>query len=91
MNTMNSEQRNKARNLVNKGQFAESIVASDSKDLVVKNARLYVGTRGDLKVDVVGGATIVLKNVANGTFIDWLQVSKVWSMGTTALDIVAIY
>lgn len=88
---MNTDQRRKAKHLENKGQFAESVRTSDSENLEVKNARLYVGTKGDLKVDVVGGATITLKNVANGTFIDWLQVSKVWARGTTATDIVAIY
>lgn len=88
---MNSDQRKKAIHLKNKGQFAESVSKSDSTDLNVKDARLYVGTKGDLKVDIVGGMTITLKNVQSGTFIDWLQVSRVWSRGTTASDIIAIY
>ena len=64
---------------------------SDSSNLSVEEAKLYVGTGGDLKVDTVDGQTITLKNVANGTFLDFILVKKVYAKGTTASDIVAIY
>lgn len=73
------------------GIVAESVTKSDSLNLSVEEAKLYIGTGGDLKVDTTDGQTITLKNVANGTFLDFILVKKVHSRGTTASDIVAIY
>ena len=73
------------------GNVAEAVTKSDSSNLSVEEAKLYVGTGGDVKVDTVDGQTITLKNVANGTFLDFILVKKVYAKGTTASDIVAIY
>lgn len=50
---------------------------------------LWVGTTGNVKVDVLGGSTaITFKNVPVG----WLEVTvtKVYKTGTTASDIIAV-
>ncbi len=56
-------------------------------------ALVYVGTGGDLKVDMVGlGTAIVLKNIPDGTILPF-KVKKVYSTanGTTASNLVWMY
>ena len=51
---------------------------------------LYVGSSGDVKVDMVGAGTgIVFKNVPAGTTLECV-VKKVYSSGTTASDLVIL-
>jgi hypothetical protein len=51
---------------------------------------LYVGTRGNLKVMTVGGDEVTFTNIQDGSFIP-VQVLKVFSTGTTASNIVALW
>jgi len=88
---LRTDRKKLAKVLKNDGLFAEAITHSDSTDLDLKEARIYVGTGGHIKLDLVGGNTITLKNVPSGTFIDYLRVARIWSRGTTASDIIAIY
>tara|TARA_R110002012_G_scaffold168163_1_gene331574 strand:+ start:464 stop:736 length:273 start_codon:yes stop_codon:yes gene_type:complete len=74
-----------------KGMMAQDVTPSDSSTLTLNGAKLYVGTGGDVKIDTSDGDTITLKNVASGTFIDFVSVKKVHSRGTTARNIVSIY
>ncbi len=74
-----------------RGKMADVVAPSDSKDLVVKGGRLFIGTRGHVKVLTEDGNTITLKNISDGTFLDFVKVKKVFSTGTTARDIVVIY
>ncbi len=48
---------------------------------------LYVGTGGDVKVDGLRDGTVTLKNVPDGYTLPFL-LSKVYSSGTTASDLV---
>lgn len=73
------------------GYFGNSITVSDSADLDSKRAQLFVGTGGNVKVDLAGGSTVVLKNVPSGTYLRGIYVNKVYRTSTTARDIVAIY
>ena len=73
------------------GYFADSITANDASNLDSKRAQLFVGTGGNLKVDLAGGSTVTLKNVPSGTYLRGIYVDKVYRTGTTARDIVAIY
>ena len=50
---------------------------------------LFVGVGGDVKVTMAGGTAVTFKNVASGQFCP-ITVSRVWSTGTTATNIVAI-
>ena len=65
----------------------------------LNSAALYVGTGGDLYVDLVGGNAgadyTVFKNVPNGTFLP-IIVNKIWATYedeplTTCSDIVVLY
>lgn len=51
---------------------------------------LYVGTKGNLKVMTVGGDEVIFTNIQDGSFIP-VQVLKVFSTGTTASNIVALW
>jgi len=73
------------------GSVAEAISPSDRNDLDLTGSKLFVGTGGDLKVDTIDGQTIILKNIANGTLIDFIKVKRIHARGTTASDIVSIY
>lgn len=51
---------------------------------------LYVGTGGDLVVTTVAGDKVTFVNTQGGTFLP-IQVVKVWSTGTTAANIIALW
>jgi hypothetical protein len=51
---------------------------------------LYVGIGGDLTVMTTGQDTVTFVNIQDGTFIP-VQVLRVLSTGTTALNIVALW
>ena len=50
---------------------------------------LYIGGAGDLKVDTIAGSTVTLKAVPVGFFP--VQVKKIYSTGTVATDIIALW
>ena len=64
----------------------------DSSDvtLAIPGAVLYIGTGGDVKVTTISGDDVTFKNLANGSVIA-VQVKKVFSTGTDADDIIALY
>lgn len=51
---------------------------------------LYVGTKGNIKVMTVGGDEVTFTNIQDGSFIP-VQVLKVFSTGTTASNIIALW
>jgi hypothetical protein len=78
---------------------AETITPNDSQDITLSGspitgidngAVLYIGTGGNLTITTVGGQTVTLSNVANGSFIP-IQVKRVWATGTSASSILALY
>ena len=73
-----------------------AVTPSDSTDIPAitggtnNGCVLYIGGYGDLKVDTVGGDTVTFVGVLGGTFFP-VQVLKVFSTGTSAGDIVALW
>jgi hypothetical protein len=51
---------------------------------------LYIGGTGTLKVTTIGGDEVTFVAVQAGTFIP-IHVIKVWSTGTSATNIVALW
>jgi hypothetical protein len=43
-----------------------------------------------MKVTMVGGQTVTFKNIPDGTFMP-IQVVRIWSTGTDATDILALF
>jgi hypothetical protein len=70
---------------------AFAITPSNTVDLETVTRGLYVGTAGDVKVDLFeSGTAITFKNLSAGV-IHPLRVKRVYSTGTSALDILGVY
>jgi len=75
---------------------AAAVTPSDTLDIpsvdggVNDGCVLYVGIGGDLTVVTTGQDTVTFANIQDGTFIP-VQVLRVLSTGTTALNIVALW
>jgi len=69
---------------------AVAISPSNSVDLTVSGAVVFIGVGGDVEVTTVSGDTAVFKNLASGSILP-VQVRRVWATGTTATDMVALY
>ena len=69
---------------------ALSVTPSDGSDLTGEPFyAVYVGTGGDLKVDMSdGGSAVTLSNVASGQLLP-IMVERIYSTGTTASNIIA--
>lgn len=69
---------------------ALAVTASDSADLPSGVCRaLYVGTTGNINVDMSDGQTVLFSNVPVGIFP--INAKRVRSTSTTAGNIVALY
>ena len=62
------------------------LYAQNTKEACV----LYIGTGGNLRVLTASGQDVVFANIVGGSFLP-VQVLKVFSTGTTAADIVALW
>lgn len=73
---------------------AGAVTPSDSTDLARYPRALFIGTGGNVALTPVGqqgaDASVVFKNLAAGTVLP-VGCRRVWSTGTTAADIVALY
>jgi hypothetical protein len=61
-----------------------------TQNIKAEGCVIYVGTGGNLHVLTHGGDDVVFSNVLGGTFIP-VQVLKVFSTGTSAANIVALW
>jgi len=66
-----------------------AITPADDADLANATRAIYVGVTGHLKATLVGGTTVTLNNVPVGVI--WLRATRVWSTGTVASSLVALY
>ena len=65
---------------------AKNAIASDTIDMPFDSRAIYVGTAGDVKLITPAGSNITLKNLVAGIWHP-IEVRRVFSTGTTALDI----
>jgi len=65
------------------------VVPSDTVDLSVSSRALNVAASGSVRVTTVGGDTATVAIAAGSTMP--IRVRRVWSTGTTATGIVAMY
>jgi len=71
---------------------AAAVTPNDSADLPNFARMLYVGVGGstkDIKLTTLNGDTVTLKNVPTGILM--VQARRVWSAGTTASEIIALW
>lgn len=78
--------------LIDPARNAELIdVAAADHSCTHTTTAVYVGTSGDIKVDMVGtGTAVVFSNVPTGTVLP-IQISKVYTSGTTASTIIVLW
>ena len=69
---------------------AFDVTPADDEDLAYTTRGIYVGTSGDLKVDLAGSGTVTFVDIAAG-LIHPLRVTRVYDTGTDADDIVGVY
>ncbi len=67
----------------------EAVTPHDT-NLLPNSGIIYIGTGGTLKVDIIGIGTVTFSNVSNGATL-FARCKRVWSTGTTATDIVALF
>lgn len=73
-----------------KRSIATDVIPSDTNDLD-QGFKLWVGRGGTLLIETTDGERIQLAGVQSGTLIDFIDIKKVMSKGTTATLLVAIY
>ncbi len=66
-----------------------AVTKSDTDDLTHVSRALQIGTGGDIKMTFADGSVDTWYNVAAG--ICSVQVKRVWSTGTSASQISAVY
>lgn len=69
---------------------AAAITPSDTDNLAQYARALYVGVGGDVKVTTLGGDTVTFTAVSGGGVLP-ICVRKVFSTGTTATNILALW
>jgi len=73
------------------GVHAYAITPSDTTDLSTTCRAIYVGSAGDIVVDMAGGETsVTFSNVTDGGMLP-IRVRRVYSTGTTATNLVCVY
>lgn len=70
-------------------QDAQAVTLSDTATIAVTRS-VWVGSTGNLKVTMVSGNTATFDAVPNGTWLP-IQIKQVWSTGTSASNVVALY
>lgn len=68
---------------------AAAVTPDDATDLTTAPRALFLGAGGDVKVTMVGGETVTFTNAPQG--YNPLRVTRVWSTGTTATNITAVW
>ena len=66
---------------------AVAITPHNTNALATPTKAIYCGVGGDLKVTLVAGGTVTLKNLAYGMWHP-IEASVVFDTGTTATDII---
>ena len=69
---------------------AFAITGNDSTDLTVTPRAIYVGGAGNVKVTTLGGDTVTFNGAVAGTIIP-VRVTRVFSTGTTATNLIGLY
>lgn len=79
-----------APSLTSPAMEAANVSPSDATSLPNVSRALYVGSAGDLAVEMMSGDVVTFRGVAGGTALP-VRARKVRASGTTAADIVALW
>jgi hypothetical protein len=67
-----------------------TVTPSDTTVFTDYTTALWVGTTGDVKVEMINGDIVTITSIPNGTLLP-IQVKRVYSTDTDASDIVGFY
>lgn len=70
-------------------EHAANVTPSDTVDLTAPARGLYIGTPGDVKIITIHGEAVTFSNVPVGILP--VRAKRVYSTGTTATNIVALW
>ena len=79
-----------SRSLTAPPEEAVAIAPENSADLAFATRALYVGTGGDVRLRMLGGAEITLANLASGSLIP-IRATRVFATGTTATGLIGLW
>lgn len=79
-----------SRSLTSPAESAEAILPSDTATLDNVTRGVYVGTGGDLMVEMLSGQQVLIRNAQAGALYP-LRIIRVLQTGTTASDIVGMH
>ncbi len=66
-----------------------AVVPDNSSDLAKATRAIYVGATGDIKADLVGGATLTFTSVPQGSILP-IRARRIYTTGTTASALVGL-
>lgn len=75
--------------LTSPGIDATPIVPNDNQDLTTISRALYVGSAGDVRVQLVNGSEAVFQSMTPGAFYP-LRIRRVFATGTTAGGLISV-
>lgn len=75
--------------LTSPARDAEPIAPNDAVDLPAVTRGIYVGSAGNLQVQMASGQTVTFENVAAGVIYP-IRVARVMATDTTATDLIAL-
>lgn len=82
--------KNQASSLEAPARDGATLTPSDSAPIAVMTRAVYVGTGGDLRVEMAGGQELTFANVQGGTFLP-LRITRLFQTGTNAGGVVGIW
>lgn len=71
-------------------EHAAAVTPNDSTDLATSSRGVYVGGTGTLKVTLVSGDVVTFTGLAAG-IIHPIRAKRIWSTGTSATSIIAVW
>lgn len=73
------------------GEYSFAIAASDTNDLATIPRAIYVGSGGDIKMQLVhDAAPVVWSSVPTGSLLS-VRPRRIYATGTSASNLVALY
>ncbi len=70
---------------------ASAVTTSDSVIYAQPTRAIYIGTSGNITVDMAdGGTSVLFVGVQGGTILP-IQVTRIYAAGTSATNMVALY
>ena len=76
------------------GGVAKNITPEESNtdDLLNPDPKaIYLINGGTMKVTLMSGSVVEFTGLPSDFYIDWLRIKRLWSSGTTAGNIIALY